>query len=77
MALDEDNNIIALSLNRIDYVDRDKNIPAFAEAVAGKDIFMNKILEFMEVLYQVVDQIELINLNMLEQYIDFLPIVIE
>ena len=45
--------LVGLCLNKIDYLDENKRIPSFAEAVEGRDIFMNKILEFMDILYKV------------------------
>ena len=48
--------LVGLCLNKIDYLDETKRIPSFAEAVEGRDIFMNKILEFMDVLYKVCFQ---------------------
>lgn len=45
--------LVGLCLNKIEHSDPKLNIPGFAEAVEGKDIFMNQILEFMDVLYKV------------------------
>ena len=48
--------LVGLCLNKIEYLDETKRIPSFAEAVEGRDIFMNKILEFMDFLYKVCFQ---------------------
>ena len=45
--------LVGLCLNKIDYLEETKRIPSFAEAVEGRDIFMNKILDFMDILYKV------------------------
>ena len=48
----KEGKIVGVCLNKIDYKDETKRIPSFAEAVEGRDIFMNKILDFMDVLYK-------------------------
>lgn len=46
--------LVGICLNKIDFSDSKLNIPSFAEAVQDKkDLFIHKILEFMDVLYQV------------------------
>ena len=49
----KEGEIVGLCLNKIDYLDATKRIPSFGEAVEGRNIFMNKILDFMEILYEV------------------------
>ena len=53
-ALDQ-NEIVGLCLNKIIYKDETKNIVSFEDVVKDKDIFINKILAFMDVLYQDVE----------------------
>ena len=49
------NEIIGLCLNKIAFKEPSKNIASFEDVVKDKDIFMNRILEFMDVLYENVD----------------------
>lgn len=49
------NEIVGLCLNKIAFKDASKNIVSFEDVVKDQNIFMNKILEFMDVLYENVD----------------------
>ena len=50
----ENNELIGLCLNKIEYSDSSKCIPSFSEATQGQDIFINKILTLMDTLYEVI-----------------------
>ncbi len=49
----KEEEIVGVCLNKVDFSDAAQNIPSFAEAVEGRNIFMNRILEFMDDLYEV------------------------
>lgn len=52
----EDDRVVGVALNRIVYREPEKNIDSFAEAIeTNNEIFMRKILDFMDVLYEGVD----------------------
>ena len=55
LAFNDQNEIVGLCLNKIAFKDSSKNIVGFEDVVKYKNIFMNKILEFMDVLYENVD----------------------